>query len=46
MRDEDVEPITELVIAVEEDVDRRRGDPIAPRPDLALAHKRYRAPAA
>jgi GNAT superfamily N-acetyltransferase len=44
MREADVEPLTELVFVVGEDLDRRRGEPIDPRPDMELAHRRYRHP--
>jgi GNAT superfamily N-acetyltransferase len=44
MREEDVEPLTELVFTADEDLRRRRGEPVEARPDVATAARRFRLP--
>src|SRR4051812_12752919 len=44
MHEEDVEAVTELAIVVGEDLDRRRGDPVEPRPDMEMARRRFAHP--
>jgi GNAT superfamily N-acetyltransferase len=44
MRDDDVEPLTELVFAADADLRRRRGEPVEEWPDPSVARRRFAHP--